>query len=453
MRQYNQKGQSFVLTMIFLLILSLSMVFVFNITMMLDERLTAKSLADHAAYSTANQQAKLLNLNAYMNRAKIANQLAISQAVSMGSWNKMIQKLGENVGMIPFPPLVIVARGVGFTGQLFAESAGVYVGVAAAATLTLDLEQDALNAAAFTILRTPNLVLSQSENADKFQGLLLPVSSSQNFISQDFLKRYSGNERTRMREVVLNSIDPYTRARRSRDDCSALLGMMCPVKYIGGSILYKRGGTELVGFDQWKGIDSWSVHNHRWQLRVKKLRLKWIHTVTEVPIAYGSAMASTNNTDQDSRNSFSYGGSTRTNGTGSQWSSGSRPTWDSRNGVIYPSVGIPNYYDLSEAELAKAEPKFLIAVSIKKKTKDLNTTSQAANLDVSGALTLSDGIDRSGLTAVSASEVYFERPEQFALNKGLKEKASLFNPYWRVRLIEPNTENLAEAYAAASLSR
>ena len=61
MRLYYQQGQSFVLTMIFLLILSLSMVFVFNITMMLDERLTAKSLADHAAYSTANQQAKLLN--------------------------------------------------------------------------------------------------------------------------------------------------------------------------------------------------------------------------------------------------------------------------------------------------------------------------------------------------------------------------------------------------------
>lgn len=444
MRLYYQQGQSFVLTMIFLLILSLSMVFVFNITMMLDERLTAKSLADHAAYSTANQQAKLLNLNAYMNRAKVANQLAISQAVSMGSWNKMIQKLGENVGMIPFPPLVILARGVGFTGQIFAESAGVYVGVGAAATLALDLEQDALNAAAFTILRTPNLVLSQSENADRFQGLLLPISSSRNFINQDFLKRYSGNERTRMREVVLNSIDPYTKARRSKDECNIL--MPCPIKPLGGSILKKRGGTELIGFDEWKGVDSWSVHNYQW--RGLRLRRK----ITEVPIAYGSAIASTNNTDQDRRYSFSYGGSTRTNGTGSQWSSGSRPTWDSRDGMVYPSVGIPNYYDLSEAELAKSEPKFLIAISIKKKTKDLNTTGQASNLDVSGALTLSDGLGRSGLTAVSASEVYFERPERFALNKGLKEKASLFNPYWRVRLIEPNTANLAEAYSAASLS-
>jgi hypothetical protein len=448
MRLYYQQGQSFVLTMIFLLILSLSMVFVFNITMMLDERLTAKSLADHAAYSTANQQAKLLNLNAYMNRAKVANQLAISQAVSMGSWNKMIQKLGENVGMIPFPPLVILARGVGFTGQIFAESAGVYVGVGAAATLALDLEQDALNAAAFTILRTPNLVLSQSENADRFQGLLLPISSSRNFINQDFLKRYSGNERTRMREVVLNSIDPYTKARRSKDECNIL--MPCPMKPIKGSVLKKRGGTELVGFDQWKGVDTWSLHESYWRWSNSKRKL--IKKSKEIAIGYGSAMASTNTADQDSRNSFIYGGSTRTNGTGSQWSSGSRPTWDSRDGMVYPSVGIPNYYDLSEAELVKSEPKFLIAISIKKKTKDLNTTGQASNLDVSGALTLSDGLGRSGLTAVSASEVYFERPERFALNKGLKEKASLFNPYWRVRLIEPNTANLAEAYSAASLS-
>ena len=53
----------------------------------------------------------------------------------------------------------------------------------------------------------------------------------------------------------------------------------------------------------------------------------------------------------------------------------------------------------------------------------------------------------SKITAFSTAEVYFERPlkdrnsNDSYLNNGRIEKASLFNPYWNVRLANSSTKD------------
>ena len=57
-------------------------------------------LADQAAYATATRQARLLNINAYINRTQIANQLAIAQGVQVPGLN-MLLKLQQILVRLP----------------------------------------------------------------------------------------------------------------------------------------------------------------------------------------------------------------------------------------------------------------------------------------------------------------------------------------------------------------
>ena len=96
----NQLGQSTSLMLILSLVLMLTIIFVFNTSKLLSERQQAKMLADQAAYATATRQARLLNLNAYINRTQIANQLAIAQGVSTASWSKYAAKTSRTLVII-----------------------------------------------------------------------------------------------------------------------------------------------------------------------------------------------------------------------------------------------------------------------------------------------------------------------------------------------------------------
>ena len=103
---YNQKGQALLLMLAFTLVLAVSMIYLFNTSQLLAERTQAKVLADHAAYNTATKQAQLLNANAYMNKAKIANQLATAQAVSVASWAKHFEPMPQHTKLVNLIPYV-----------------------------------------------------------------------------------------------------------------------------------------------------------------------------------------------------------------------------------------------------------------------------------------------------------------------------------------------------------
>ena len=64
----SQKGQALVLMLAFTLVLSISMIYLFNTSQLLAERTQAKVLADHAAYNTATKQAQLLNAHCLSSR-------------------------------------------------------------------------------------------------------------------------------------------------------------------------------------------------------------------------------------------------------------------------------------------------------------------------------------------------------------------------------------------------
>lgn len=433
----SQKGQALLAVLAFTLILAITLVYLFNTSQLLAERAKAKVLADHAAFNTATKQAQLLNANAYMNKAKITNQLAIAQAVSVASWAEHFEPMPDNARIINMIPYVGAQIHQGITQasqavQMVSESQGVLVTANATSTALISKHQQLLNNTYLAILENEHkLVLKNSSIGARFDSNL-----GKTYPTRQFISRYSGASkdpyqgRLRMREVLLNARDDFTRSRRPSRNQSFTIIPFPRVK------LERRGGTELSDdMNQWKGVDTFSLHMQRW----RRLRLRNY----EYPIGYGSAVASKSG-DSDVNNRMGYSGASSINGRASRQANHTRPSWDSRNRSMMGEYGVPEYWDLHKDELLGDSPSRQFTISIFKSNNNLDTTSGISNFQVGDKVDIKTS---SKITAFSTAEVYFERPlkdrnsNDSYLNNGRIEKASLFNPYWNVRLVNSSTKD------------
>ena len=82
----QQKGQSIIFVVLFLGVVTLSLVFLYKAGKITSEKMQLQNAADAAAYSVAISEARDLNFMSYTNRAMVANEVAIGQFVGMLSW-------------------------------------------------------------------------------------------------------------------------------------------------------------------------------------------------------------------------------------------------------------------------------------------------------------------------------------------------------------------------------
>ncbi len=85
-RYSHQRGQAMVFIVLFLGVVSLSLVFLYKAGKITSEKMQVQNAADAAAYSVSITEARDLNFMAYTNRAMVANEVAIGQLVGMASW-------------------------------------------------------------------------------------------------------------------------------------------------------------------------------------------------------------------------------------------------------------------------------------------------------------------------------------------------------------------------------
>jgi len=135
-----QRGQSSVFVIVFLGITILSLVFLYKAGKLTSDKMELQNAADGVAYSVAILEARDLNFMAYTNRAMVANEVAIGQAVGLASWphhwesigyyqnalcgtkieplghatikvGELTEKAGMGISKIPVPPGVFQAIG------------------------------------------------------------------------------------------------------------------------------------------------------------------------------------------------------------------------------------------------------------------------------------------------------------------------------------------------------
>ncbi len=81
-----QQGQAAVYVYLFLAVLVVSLLFLYKAGKLTSDKIQLQNAADAAAYSASLVEARDLNFAAYMNRAIVANEVAIGQMVGLASW-------------------------------------------------------------------------------------------------------------------------------------------------------------------------------------------------------------------------------------------------------------------------------------------------------------------------------------------------------------------------------
>lgn len=105
----KHSGQAIVLILLLTLAALVGGVALFSTGILTSEKIQLQNAADASAYSVSVIEARDLNYTAYMNRAMVANEVAIGQMVSMMSWAYMTRSTPEFIDDYAFKLDIIIA--------------------------------------------------------------------------------------------------------------------------------------------------------------------------------------------------------------------------------------------------------------------------------------------------------------------------------------------------------
>jgi len=423
----SSRGQAFIFLLPMLAALAAAFLLVFDSGQAVSEKQRLVNATDAAALGAATWQSRALNFESYMNRAVIANEAAIAQSVSLRSWSAYMNRLLPGaaaltrwVPLLNGATLVLQRIWAGFDQVL-------QPGLTAVEGLLSVVDHDLAGAQryvhAVALVAVPEVVRGTlAANDPRFRlsqgGELLLARWAADWVR--FTSFYGGAFRWRQADVL----------RRSSDGFSDSRGVTFSPPLIGSALRFeKRGGTELLDFETWRGMDTISLHARSGVLfgRMRE----------QLPLAWGGA----ENGEYSALRGV-HGGSLSVNPRGSRLASASL-----RRQPAY--LGLPSLRDVSVGQREELEPPRLVvraAVSGDELATAPRSLADPRVVDLAGRRP--DGVPARGSSsfAIAAAEVRFIRLVPRA--DGARELGSLYNPYWRPRLALPTSVERAMAAAA-----
>ena len=436
-------GQALVLFLGFAAAMVGMMLIAFNSGQVTNAKMRAMNAADAAAYSGAVWQARTLNFQAYMNRAMIVNEVTIAQSVSLRSWVAYLDRMVTNINTVAqFVPYLgqatrAIQRGLRSVDTAMQSALPPMEMMLRSVNVAAHGAQVAIDLPAIAIAHELADKVATANGANMSAGIALGALNETEWLAltQTYSKGPGGNRdgRVRLRDVTLNSRDGFVEAR----DWD-----------VGGPLvqneLRKQGGTNLIDYDTWKGLDS---------MEYRTIYNPFKGWVTRIPIGWGGAQAYPSRSLN--RNHGRHG---RVN----EWNDadGRNARNDANSSGQAKSVGaaFPGYRDISEkfTKVKNADLRVPFTVEVMIKAADI-----ASQMSVTGgAVALQDGtrLDHTpgyfgdkGVYAMSEACVTFERPLGAARNDGATEFPSLFNPYWRASLATESWKSRSAADFAKGL--
>lgn len=377
------------------------------------EKQRLRNTADAAALSAAVWQAKVLNFDAYMNRAIVANEALIAQSVSLRGWSAYMDHLLPRASLVtasvPYLGATVLALQRGW--RLIDAALQPALLTAEGATSLLDhdlaMAQRIMHASVPIVL--PRLVQEVVDANDTRYQVTLGGSAMLGRSAlewEEFASFYGGSWRWRQRDVVVRSMDGFSHQR------NWTLSLLAGLPF---ARLEKRAGTDMVGFDTWRAIETLALHQRRYVFfgRMRET----------LPIAWAGV---------------ENGARTRTRGVhGGAFSVNPRTAGlaerQTRTGASY--LGLPSMWDLSASQRAFFSPP---VITVRLALRDEDRRGARSALEVEAAPTLSDGEISLGsrssapMIAEASATIAFHRPEP--RRDGAQEAPSLYSPYWRPRL-------------------
>ena len=443
-RVHGQALVFFVVTVLACLLVGIG---VFNVGQTVSEKMRVTNTADAAAYSGAVWEARTLNFQAYVNRAMVANEVAIGQAVSIVSWVSYVQSVSQNLNNYLFwvPYLGGVLAKINDVLIKIVDALDVYVpifiqGVDFLVNQILAPSQGVAHAAA--IAAVPGVVseVVKANDPDSYvtnlsQGFMVAHLIKWNGLT----KTYSGMDRERFKQVTMDSRDGFTRERNWK-----LTLPWIPVDAPGDQIFpvfitsaKKRGGTDLVGLDEWRGVDTLGDHYGYWgKCSAGKISLPCWKSDYEARFGYGAAQVFDSQAGASGDTGFHGNAPGENPRTYSQAMDGIDNLTEKGVGNVYS--GLPKYRDI--ADLTDKNPTLRLPVEVAKGSASARTSGNAGI--GASRLQLNDCYAGKEISKLAEAEVYFKHPDTYAGYGSQfsrpEEIGSLFNPYWQARLIQPS---------------
>ena len=446
------RGQALVLCLVLLFAGALGLYFMFSTGQVSATRHRLNNAADAAAWSAALWRARVLNYHAYANRAIVAQEVAIAQAVTLTAWAKYFEAFTTTASVLaaPYPPvasvLAVSADLARTAREVTEETAGEEILARDAYKQILATSQELMQRSVdtFGLGAVANEVARANDR--RFFAFALPDDGA----FAPMTRRWTGDDRTRLKAVVDDSLDAFVKGPRGLDLTLYLLPSLCFGNPAAGpdawfQELHKRGGTLMApNLERWESADTLSLHDWRPQRGLFGV-FKGCRQVEALPLGWGAAEASDGDGDGDGVDAAPTA-ALQANPGNVRYNPGATALAEAGiEGRGYPGFsaysGIAEVRELDYAALANPRfPVSGVAVLARAEGEDARTANHL-NVGV-GRLRLAENFAGARLWSLSAAEVYFRRPA------GAPERieyASLYSPYWQVRLVEPSAAQRAVA--------
>jgi hypothetical protein len=493
----KMRGQALILVVLALLVLSLGLLVLFDTGQVVAKKVQLTNTADAAAYSAAVQEARALNLIAYMNRASVANEVAMAQMVSWYSWtNFAISATDHLKGALGL--LEILTAGTG--SEVLVPAIEALQEAKISLEEGRDIEQKFFNAAAIAVAELndgfsiASRVIADGTTADVvnvarkivklndqdasistigWELLTRQALTASHYVVRHAIPKRGGSGdpgADRLKSVVMEARDPFSRQR----DGSFFFGA-----------LKKYGGTDLVNYRSWVGLDTLNLKfNTGFPPEEKKMPIAWggSAAVDRVTTSFASLAQQDqgwsgpyqgNDPQYASRQWYAKYSNALSNGDASDLAL-SQPAQDGRPwispelGKLGPTVGLSDYGDIADDkatvpyENGKAAlsngvgavdvgPKFTVLVALP--INKVKTSSHVSGIGGPPDFQTTDRVVSEGITAMASSQVYFSRSRYLfpRLTDPGREIGSLFSPYWQARLVDTPPEIRLEVAAGYGL--
>jgi hypothetical protein len=506
----RQKGQTVLWFLAMLAACCCAFALVYNVGQVTNKKEETLNAADAAALSGAVVEARMLNFEAYANRAMIANEVTVAQLVSLDSWVQYDATLINNLNDYVSPALAIVGlegavQGLADASQQASDALNTSLTPALAGIESINGALQAARESANEVGATAaNDVAARiaGANATTFDlsfagqpqlvdGFSASASSISNAINQNNWANFTvandqGDQRKPARDVIQNARDEFSTARgggwlidRINDGFKALSVASLGLTYT--QLVKSSDTTTLVqssaldNYDHWAAQDSLDLYTKSFTCgeSVLGVSLPCVYVPWEVPLGYGR-------TDADSDGSTGSPHLCNTHDDTVNCSlavqTANNVTWNGTDGT-----GMPTIRDLSPT-LEKTDacsvnngsdsPALSFIAAVQKSGKSTLTTQRLGigTLDdpdpsgSPGSSTSNDDLQNNdNLTAISAACSFFLRPDRvnsgavdpsvglLARADGVHEYASLYNPYWQARLTTPDPRYTAALYKLIGL--
>jgi hypothetical protein len=496
----NAQGQALILVVLALLVLCFGLIVVFDTGQVVSKKVQLVNTADAAVYSAAIQEARALNLIAYMNRASVANEVAMAQMVSWYSWTnfaisatdhlkiglQILEAVTLEFGGEVLQPVVNALQeakagleeGRDFAQKLFDTAAMAVAGLNGVYSKTSLAIADGMAVDTPYVAReVVHLNDPQADITPFGWGVLIKGAGDasgyvvRHRIADKGKARDQGSER--LKNVVMEARDPFSRQR----DGSTLYGW-----------IRKYGGTDMVNYDSWVGLDTLNLD---FTVGAPPLGDEY-----DIALAWGggasvdkdaasfASLAKQNagwsgpyqgyNPQYATRQRFAPFSNALGNGQASDYvlwqpAEGGTPWIKPSLGRLGGTVGLSDYSDIDAnkallpydngksatvngVSALDVGPKFTVLVAHPPET--LQTSSHISGIGGPPDFQTKDKTVSGGITAMASAEVYFSRPRNLfpRLTEAGRETGSLFSPYWQARLIDTPADIRLEVGASQSLA-